>query len=184
MNAGSRTTARWNGSAVGHALDDHLVERAAGALQRLLAGRAGDDQLGQQRVEVAADDAAGLDAGVDAHARARREPNAVTVPGAGRKPRPGSSPLMRNSMRVPARRRVLGDVELLALGDAELLADQVDAGGLLGHRVLDLQAGVDLEEGDGAVLADEVLDGAGAVVAGLLADGLGRRVDAGRAARR
>jgi hypothetical protein len=37
---------------------------------------------------------------------------------------------------------------LLALGDAELLAHQVDAGDLLGDRVLDLQAGVDLEEGD------------------------------------
>ena len=46
-------------------------------------------------------------------------------------------------------------------------------------RVLDLQAGVDLEEGDRAVDADEVLDRAGAVVAGLRADGLGRLVDAG-----
>ena len=51
--------------------------------------------------------------------------------------------------------------------------------GLLRHRVLDLQAGVDLEEGDRAVGADEVLDGAGAVVAGLRADRLGRGVDAG-----
>jgi hypothetical protein len=44
-------------------------------------------------------------------------------------------------------------------------------------RVLDLQPGVDLEEGDRAVGADEVLDGAGADVAGLPADGLGRGVD-------
>ena len=35
----------------------------------------------------------------------------------------------------------------------------------LGHRVLDLQAGVDLEEVDRAVVADEELDGAGALVA-------------------
>ena len=68
--------------------------------------------------------------------------------------------------------------ELLAVGDAELLADQVDAGDLLGHRVLDLQAGVDLEEGDGAVLADEELAGAGADVAGLAQDRLGRAVAA------
>ena len=34
-------------------------------------------------------------------------------------------------------------------------------------RVLDLEAGVDLEEGDRAVLADEELAGAGADVAGL-----------------
>ena len=45
----------------------------------------------------------------------------------------------------------IGVVEDAALGDAELLAHQVDAGDLLGDRVLHLQAGVDLEEGDGAV---------------------------------
>ena len=80
---------------------------------------------------------------------------------------------------VPARLGVLGDLQLQAVGDAELLADEVDAAGLLGDRVLDLQAGVDLEEGDRAVGADEVLDRAGAVVAGLRADGLRGLVDAG-----
>ena len=103
--------------------------------------------------------------------------NLVTGPGAGRKPRPASSPLMRNSNEWPRGRRVLGDVERLAVGDLELLQHQVDARGLLGDRVLDLQAGVHLEEGDQAVLADQVLDGACAVVAGLLADALGGLVD-------
>src|SRR5690606_23149371 len=42
---------------------------------------------------------------------------------------------------------------------------------------LDLQAGVHLEEGDGAVRADEELAGAGADVADLLEDGLGRTVE-------
>ena len=46
-------------------------------------------------------------------------------------------------------------------------------------RVLDLEAGVDLEEGDGAVLADEELAGAGADVAGLAQDRLGRLVERG-----
>ena len=36
--------------------------------------------------------------------------------------------------------------ERLAVGDAELLAHEVDAGDLLGDRVLDLEPGVDLEE--------------------------------------
>ena len=72
VKAGSRTTARWNGSAVAMPVDDHLVQRPAGPLQRLGAGLAGDDQLGQQRVELAADHRAGLDAGVDPHARAGR----------------------------------------------------------------------------------------------------------------
>jgi hypothetical protein len=44
--------------------------------------------------------------------------------------RPASSALIRNSMLCP-RGRVLGDLQRLAVGDAELLADQVDAAGLL-----------------------------------------------------
>ena len=69
--------------------------------------------------------------------------------------------------------------ELLAGGDAEHLADQVDAGDLLGDAVLDLEAGVDLEEGDGAVLGDEELARPGAVVAGLGEDPLGGLVELG-----
>ena len=42
-------------------------------------------------------------------------------------------------------------------GDPELFADEVDPGGFLGDRVLDLEAGVDLEEGDGAVRRDQEL---------------------------
>ena len=78
---------------------------------------------------------------------------------------------MRNSIECP---RICDAVvaERLAGGDAQLLADQVDAGDLLGHRVLDLQAGVDLEEGDGAVGAHEELAGPGADVAGLAQDRL------------
>ena len=68
-------------------------------------------------------------------------------------------------------------IELFAVGDAELLAHQVDAGGLLGDGMLHLQAGVDLQERDQTVLADEVFHGARAVVAGLLADPLGGLVD-------
>ena len=57
--------------------------------------------------------------------------------------------------------------ELLAAGQPELFADQVDPGDFFGDAVLHLQAGVDLEEGDGAVLADQEFAGAGAQVAGL-----------------
>ncbi len=78
---------------------------------------------------------------------------------------------------MPARGGVFGDIERVAVSDAELLADQVDARGLLGDRVLHLQTGVDLEEADQPVLADQVLDGAGAVVVRFLADPLGRLVD-------
>ena len=74
---------------------------------------------------------------------------------------------------MPARRRVGVEAELLAIRDAELLAYQVDARGLLGDRVLDLKPRVDLKEGDGAVAPHQVLDGARPVVAGLAADRLG-----------
>jgi hypothetical protein len=42
----------------------------------------------------------------------------------------------------------------LALSDAELLSDQVNAGYLFGDRVLDLESGVDLQEGNGSILGD------------------------------
>ena len=51
-----------------------------------------------------------------------------------------------------------------------LQLDQVEAGGHLGDRVLDLQPGVDLQEGEQLLLRlVEELDGAGADVAGRLA---------------
>ena len=56
-------------------------------------------------------------------------------------------------------------------GDADLLDDEVDAGDHLGHRMLDLQARVHLDEVELAVLVEE-LDRAGAAVAELL-HGLG-----------
>ena len=70
---------------------------------------------------------------------------------------------------------VLRQRQRLAGRHADLPLDEVDAGDHLGDRVLDLQAGVHLEEEEVAVLVDE-LDGAGVVVA----DGLGR-LDGGRA---
>jgi hypothetical protein len=100
------------------------------------------------------------------------------VTGGGHEVAPGVLGVDPELDAVAARSRILGDLQREPVGDAELLADQVDAGGLLADRVLHLQPGVDLQEGDRAVGADQVLHGAGAVVAGLRADGLGRAVDA------
>ena len=52
----------------------------------------------------------------------------------------------------------------MALGDADLLADQVEAGDRLGHRMLDLEPGVHLDEVEFAILVEE-LDRAGAAIA-------------------
>ena len=166
---------RDHGGEAGH---DVLAEGAAGALDRLPAGGAGDDQLGQHRVELAAHHGSCAHAGIHAHARAGRL--GVGGDGAGRR-----HEVRRRVLAVDAEfdgvavgDRIGVDEQLLPAGDAELLSHQVDAGGGLGDGVLHLQAGVDLQEGDQAVGADQVLHGARAEVAGLAADGLCRRVDA------
>jgi hypothetical protein len=64
---------------------------------------------------------------------------------------------------------LLREGQRFARSDSDLPLDEVDAGDHLGDGVLDLQAGVHLEEEEVAVLVDE-LDGPGVVVA----DGLGR----------
>ena len=69
---------------------------------------------------------------------------------------------------------VLGHVERRAGGDADLLAHQVDAGHRLGDGMLDLQAGVHLDEVELAVLVEE-FHGAGAAILEL-ADGGGSQL--------
>ena len=162
---------------VAESLDGELVQRPAGPLQRLLAGGAGDDQLGQHRVELTADHRTGLDACIHADARTLGRLELGDRAGGGQEAAARVLAVDAEFDRVPARRRVLGDVEGVAVGDAELLADQVDARGLFGDRVLHLKTRIDLEERDQPVLADQVLDGACAVVVGFLADALGGLVD-------
>ncbi len=68
--------------------------------------------------------------------------------------------------------------EALALGDQDLRAHDVDAGHLLGDGVLDLHAGVHLDEEELARLhVHQELDGAGAGVADLLGDLLAEAAD-------
>jgi hypothetical protein len=55
---------------------------------------------------------------------------------------------MRNSNAVAAHRRRFGKRQRQAIGHAQLLHHQVHARGFLGHRVLHLQARVDLQERD------------------------------------
>ena len=59
---------------------------------------------------------------------------------------------------------VLGERQRLAVGDADLLGDEVELGDHLGDAVLDLEPGVHLEEEELAVLVEH-LDGAGVHVA-------------------
>ena len=90
---------------------------------------------------------AGADARVDAHARPRRL--AVDAHGAGRRQEAGRGILgvQPRLDRMAARHELLlSQRQRLAGGDAQLLLDEVDAVDQLGHRMLDLQPRVHLEE--------------------------------------
>ena len=96
-------------------------------------------------------------------------------PGDGAKSRSGSSALSRASTAWPISAG-RSPVEPAAGGDVDLQLDQVGVGGDLGDRVLDLQPGVDLEEGEELVArVVEELDGAGAGVPDREGEPLGRR---------
>ena len=70
-------------------------------------------------------------------------------------------------MACPAKVDVrLAEAERLAGGDPDLGGDDVDAGQHLGHRVLDLDPAVDLDEVEVAVRVDEELERADVLVAG------------------
>ena len=142
------------------------------AVDRRLAGRRPGDQLGDHRIVEHRDLAALGDAVVDADA-ARflvllgRRAIADQPPGARQEAAirvlgidPG---LDRPAVELHI---VLRERQLLARRDPDHLLDQIEAGDLLGHRMLDLQPGVHLEEVEalaGRVGAgDDQLDRAGA----------------------
>ena len=166
------------------AVDDQLVERAAQAGERELAVAAVHDQLADQAVVVGRDRVAVVDGAVHADAEAARRVVGADPAGRGLEVRQllGVDPALD---RVAGRHQlVLGEGHRQAGGDADLLLHEVDVVDRLGHRVLDLQAGVHLDEVELALLVEE-LDRAGAGVVDLrdgvgadLADpGAGRGVD-------
>src|SRR5581483_1588092 len=108
-------------------------------------------------------------------ARAERRPEAPDQPRG--RCEPASRVLRVDTQldRVAAPRTGAAAVrKLLARRDSDLLADDVDADHGLGDRVLDLQACIQLDEGERAVGPDEELEGAGVPVADVHARPLGR----------
>ena len=157
--------------------DLELLERAQHAPACVLAVDAVDDELREQGVVERRHLGPCLDTGVHAHPRPRRLAVARDPP----------------RRRQEARRRILGidaaldrmaahrDVLLpqrqgLTSSDEHLLADEVEARHELRHRVLDLDAGVHLEEVVLAALRKESFDGPGRSIARR-----SRRVDRDRA---
>ena len=125
----------------------------------MLAIDAEHDQLRDHRVVDTGDLVAGGDAGVDAHARARRLAVRRDPTGRGQK-------ALRSVLRVDAaldRMAAKLDVCLverqpLAAGDPDLFAYEVDARHLLRHGVLDLDARVHFHEEILAVASQQPLD--------------------------
>ena len=171
---------RQDEGAVGRAvLDDHRA-LAQGALEAgggLLAGAAVGDDLRHHRVEVGRDDVAGGDAAVDAHAGAGREVQHLDAAGRGREAHRGVLGVQARLDRVADGLGRLA-FELAAGGDVQLQLDEVEAGDGLGDGVLDLQARVDLHEGEALLVGlVEELDRARVAVAGLEREAHGGGLD-------
>ena len=159
----------------GAAVDDDggLTQGGARPRQCFVSVAAPRDDLGDHRVVVGWDDVALRNAGVDADAGAERELQQPHGARRGRKPIVG---VLRVEPGLDGVAELGGAfaVESTAAGDEDLQLHQVDAGGDLGDRVLDLQPSIDLEEREDLLLRlVEVLDSAGAAVSGG-ADQVGR----------
>ena len=152
----------------GASVDDDSGLTQGGAQPRhcFVSVAAPGDDLGDHRVVVGRDDVALRNTGVDADTGAQRELQQPHGARRGRKFVVGILGVEPGLDGVAELGRALA-LESTAAGDEDLQLDQVDAGGDLGDRVLDLQPGVDLEEREGLLLRlVEVLDGAGAAVSG------------------
>src|SRR4030065_1089304 len=122
--------------------DAVLLQSPAHAHDGFAARLAPADQLGNERIVVRRDLEAGIDAGVDAHARAGGRDDLGDAPDRGQEVVVGvlgvDAAFDRPTVQVDV---LLGDVQLAAAGDADLLFDDVQPGDRLGDRGLDLQAG-------------------------------------------
>ena len=144
-------------------------------MQCLRAVLARHHQFGEQRVEVPTDDVSRAKAGVDSHTRTAGHLPRDQGAGSRKEAATGVLAVDPKLDRMAANDRIVG-ADHLASSDAELLSHEIDAGDLFADRVLHLESGVDLEEGDHAVFADEELARSGSVVAGLFHDRFARLI--------
>ena len=143
----------------------HLREGAVQTSDGLGAVTAMGDDLCDHRVVLGRDDVALGHAGVDPDARPEREGQRLDRSGRGGEVLLGVLGIEPGLDGVALGRRRLA-VEATARGNVQLELDEVQTRRELGHRVLDLQSGVDLEEGEALLtrLVEE-LDGARVLVA-------------------
>ena len=162
----------------GAAFDDHggLGHRAAQPPEGLLPVTSVSDDLRDHRVEVGGDRVALADPGVDPDARPGGQREPCDAPGRGREVTVRVLGVQPRLDRVPGLKG-LSSLEATAARHVQLQPHQVGAGGQLGDRVLDLQPGVDFEEGEPPLpRVVEELDGGGPLVADGQCEPLGRRL--------
>ena len=161
-----------------HAPDAELAQGADHLAACVVPLEPAGGDLGQQRVVVRRDARPDVTrAVVEADAQARRRPVDLDLAGVGEKIvlgiLGGDADLDGDAVLDDLRLAADADLriaEAIALGNPQLRLHQVAAGDRLGHRVLDLDARVDLDEVVPAVLADQELDRAGVGVAHLARD--------------
>lgn len=170
------------GDVGGHAADAELGHGTPGPADRGLEVPAPAGEFDQHGVEVGADLRTGM-GGSAVEADARAAGRAVGADAAGVRAEAvggvlgGDTALKGRAVQLD---RVLGQPqvgETLAGGDTQLGLDEVDVGDLLGHRVLDLDARVHLDEDVVAVAVEEELHGARVAVADLAGEAHGVGAD-------
>ncbi len=148
--------------------DEIAVERILHPCDRRTPVRSVGRELGDHRVVEHRDLGSLPHARVDPHVRAVLLRRAVAY-----KPPDSGQEVAARILGIDARldgpaieaHVFLGERQLLAVGDADHLLDQVQPGHHLGHRMLDLEPRVHLEKIEVAVLVDDELDRArGAVI--------------------
>ena len=150
----------------GQAQHHDVVERGAQAGDRPRAGLAVDAELGQQTVVPGAHGVTAVDSRIDPHTRPSRPAHREHAARGRQEAALGVLGVDARLDCVPAQQHVaLLQLERQPGGDLELAAHDVDARDELGHRVLDLDARVHLEEVPAAVRCEQELRRAGTDVA-------------------
>src|SRR5947209_10251155 len=150
------------GNRSGDTLDDEALQRHLHSANRFRAIAPLTDKLGEQRIVIRWHLIAGVDVGVETHAGSARRMEDFDQARRRLEVARGIFRVDSTLDHVPAPLDRRFHRQLGAEGDRDLLFHQIDAGQHLGHRVLDLDAGVHFHEVERLVFVEQHLDGAGA----------------------
>src|SRR5918994_1856184 len=156
-----------------HARDGELVEGPKAAAYGGLAVTGVHDELRQEGIVVRGHHVAGVEVRVDPYAGSARRVIDLDKPGLRQEVATGVLGVDPELYSVPVGREgILGDLQMLARDQLQLFGDDVDARDHLRHGMLDLEAGVHLDEVELSVRVDELHGTCPLVIQG--ADQIGR----------